>query len=143
MLIWYKCVAKLLERWTFRSRDGIQIVILDLVSDMFIGQHLILFFPKNPSKTVMTIPTASLVVGSCMFLQACLSVRLVRTCYGLSVKGLGLVQIVSRPVCINHPDFTADRPLDPDQSLCITSYRGVEAHPKFSRLFCEFLSPNP
>ena len=78
-----------------------------------------------------------------MFLQACLSVRLVGTCYSLSVRALGLVLVVSRPVCIKHPDPMAGRPLDPDKPVCFTSCRGVEADPKiFSLFFVEFC-PRP
>ena len=54
------------------SCDGIQIFSLDLVLDLFIGRHLILFLPKNSSKTVMAILTASGVFGNLyVFLQAC------------------------------------------------------------------------
>ena len=48
----------------FWSRDGIQIFSLDLGLDLFIGRNLILFLPRNSSKTVIKIPTASLVVVS-------------------------------------------------------------------------------
>ena len=48
--------------WTFWSRDGIQIFSLDLVLDLFIGRHLILFFLRNSLKTVMAILTPSLVM---------------------------------------------------------------------------------
>ena len=72
--------------------------LLILVSDLFIGRHLICFFPKHLSKSVMTIPTASLGVGFCMFLQACLFVSFsgpATACLlgvkGLSVRALGLV----------------------------------------------------
>ena len=89
----------------------------------------------------MTILTASLVVGFCMFLQSCLSVQLVgpaTACLlgvqGLSVRASGLVLIVSRPVCTNHPNPKAGWPLDTDKPACIMSGRGGETDPQISHL---------
>ena len=63
----------------FRSRDGIQIFSLDLVSDLFIGQH---YCPSGHGDSVYFSSSV------------CLSVQLVGTCYGLSVRGLGLVVVL-------------------------------------------------
>ena len=75
---------------------------------------------------------------------------LVRTFYGLSVTGLrlvcwalGLVLVVSRPVCTKHPDSKAGQPLDTDKPGCITSGWGGETDPQISRLFSEDLCLRP
>ena len=77
--------------WKFWSRDGVKKL------DFLIGRHFILFLPRNSSKTVKAIPTGH---GDSVYFSnpACLSVGLVRTCYGLSLMGLGLVLVVSRLV---------------------------------------------
>ena len=59
----------------------------------------------------------------------------------MSVWALGLVLVVSRPVCTKYPDPMAGQPLDPDKPICFMPCQGVEADPKISRLFCGFLSP--
>ena len=63
----------------FWSRDGIQIISLDLVFYMFIGRHFVLFLPRNSSKSVMAISTASLVMAI-LYISPVLSVCQ----YGLS-----------------------------------------------------------
>ena len=108
-----------------------------------IGRHMILFCPRNSSKNVMTIPTTSLVVGFCMFLLSCLSVQLVRTSYGLSVRSLWLVHVVYRPVCTKHPNPKAGRSLDTDKPRCITSGRGGETDPQISCLFLMYFCLQP
>ena len=49
----------------------------------------------------------------------------------MPVRALGLVLVVPRPVCTQHIDPMAGRPLDPDKPVCITSCWGVEADPFF------------
>ena len=60
----------------------------------------------------------------------------------MSVRALGLVLVVSRPICTKDPDPTAGQPLDQDRPVCFTSCRGVKADPKISRLFGGFF-PRP
>ena len=94
-----KTIIKITKReiWMFWSCDGIQTFSLDLVFDLCIGRHLILFFHRNSSKTVTNCKSGHDV--SVYFSRpVCFSERLVETCYGLSVMGLGLVLVVSRLV---------------------------------------------
>ena len=61
---------------------------------------------------------------------------------GLSVRALGLVLVVSRPVCTKHPDAMAGWPLDADKPVCLTSCWGVETTQKFPAFLWIFV-PNP
>ena len=98
---------------------------------LFIGGHLILFFPPKFIKKCNDNTYCKSGRGV-LYVSPVLSVCQ----YGLSVRGLGLVLVVSRP-------SKAGRPLDTDKSGCIKSCRGGETDPDFSRPFLWIFVPDP
>ena len=74
----------------------------------------------------------------------CLSLQLIRACYGLSVRGLQLVAVLFH-FCHeeNNPDPKSGQDLDPDKPVFTTSYRGDVIDPAFSHAFMCFTSPIP
>ena len=98
-----------------------------------------MLFPRDSSKSVMTIPTASLDLGV-LYVSPVLSVSMAcRDLLGLCIGGLGLVLGISRPVCTKHPDIKAGQELDTDKPGCITSDRVGDTN-AISPLVCGFSS---
>ena len=131
--------------WKFLSRDRIQIFSLDLIFDLLIGRHLILFLPRNSSKSVMAIPTASLVM-EILYVSLVLSVcqqGLSGPATACLLRFQGLTWQFLDWSCTKYPDPKAGRPLDQDKPVCITSYQGGKPTQIFPSLFCGFLSLNP
>ena len=108
---------------------------LDPVLDLLIGRHLILFFVSNSSKSVMAIPTASLVMVI-QYISPVLSVS--TACQNM----IWLVYYGFRacPGSFQFCPAQKGEPLDPDKPGCIKS---CETDPNFSGLVCVFLSLTP
>ena len=56
---------------------------------------------------------------------------------------LGLILVVSRPVCIKHPNLMAGPPADPDKPVCFMSCRELKLTQKCTAFFVDFCSRPP